>query len=330
MDFLKKTLVIITALSVFALVGLHRPIKAAESIFLTISPPINELILEPGSTSTHGLSLLNNSDSSITVDIRVSPFVPRGEEGQVNISDESLPDSEDWVVVYPGRITLEPKESKTISYTIKLPPNAPPGGFYFAIVASSSPHKYKGQGSQLEGGAAVVASVSELVLVQINGPVSYNATIEEFNTSNKKRFFSYGPVDFVARIKNLSNVHTVFSNQIEVENIIFPEKYLLKMKDQRILPNAVRKFTATVPNKWHIGYYKATLTTSYAGGNNLQNVIMFWIVPIKEITLILAGFALILTLIIILTRRSKHRAYELRKLQEAVDRLEEIEEKIRK
>ncbi len=306
------------------------PVLAVNDVFLTISPPLNELILEPGSKSTHGLSLYNNSDSPITVDLRVSPFVPEGEEGQVNVADEPLPKSQDWVTVYPSRITLAPKESKTISYTIELPPNAPPGGFYFAIVASSAPRKYQSQGGQLESGASVVASVSELVFVKINGPVSYNAKIKEFDTANKKRFFFYGPIDFIVRIKNLSNIHTVFSNQIEVENIIFPEKYVLKMKDQRIMPDAVRKFTATMPNKWHLGYYKATLTTSYAGGNNLQNVIMFWIVPVKEITLILGGFALLLTLIIILTRRAHRRQEEMRQLQEAVEKLEEIEKKITK
>ncbi len=328
---MKKNLTALFSIILFILFFFPSSSLAAnKEVFLTISPPLNELILEPGSKSTHGLSLYNNSNSPIIVDLRVSPFVPEGENGQVNVADEPLPKSQDWVTVYPSRVTLAPKEAKTISYTIELPSNAPPGGFYFAIVASSSPRKYQSHGGQLESGASVVASVSELVFVKINGPVSYNAKIEEFNTANKKRFFFYGPINFIARIKNLSNVHTIFSNQIEVENVIFPEKYVLKMKDQRIMPNAIRKFTAAMPGKWHLGYYKATLTSSYAGGNNLQNVIMFWIVPVKEITLILGGFALVLTLIIILTRKAHQRQEEMHQLQEAVEKLEEIEKKITK
>ncbi len=329
---MKSKLVKSLTLVAFFLVAvpLFNQAKAANQVFLTISPPINELILEPGSKSTHGLSILNQADEPVTVDVRVSPFVPEGDDGQVNISDEALPNSQDWVTVYPNRFKLQPKESKVLSYTIELPDNASPGGFYFAIVASSSPSKYTSSGTDVETGSAVVASVSELVLVRVNGPVSYNARIDSFDTADGRRFFSYGPVDFVAKIRNLSNVHAVFSNEIVVENVLFPKKYVLTMSSQRILPQATRKFTAQLPNKWHFGYYKASLTTNYAGGNNLQSVIMFWIMPVKEIVLGLSVFILVILLVIILVRRSHRKHEEIEQLQEAVEKLEKIEEQIKK
>ncbi len=303
--------------------------KGVENVSLTISPPINELRLEPGSKSTYGLSLYNNSSQPIIVNLRASEFFPEGDDGQVNISDESLPQTKDWITISPARVKLLPKKSKTISYTIALPKNASPGGFYFAIVASSTNHKYSGaEKKAVESGASVIASVSELVLVRINGPVNYNARISQFSTHNQKRFFNYGPVDLNIKIKNLSNVHSVFSNTVVVNNLIFPEKYVLHLKSQRILPQAVRLFKTQVPNKWHFGYYKAALTTTYAGGNNLQSVIMFWIVPVREIAIGLAVTALIILLIIILIKKSRQKEEEIKNIQKTVESLEKIEQEL--
>ncbi len=308
------------------------PVAAVGKFYVTISPPINELVLEPGSKSTYGLTLYNNSDKLVIVDLRASPFRPQGEEGEVNISDNPLPVTKDWVTVYPQRVMLGPRESKVVSYTINLPSTAEPGGFYFAIVASSEGERYQSNPQPaVESGTSVVASVAELVLVKVNGPVNYDAQITYFDTFNKKRFFNYGPVGLVIKVKNLSNVHALFSNKVEVKNILFPmEDYTLSLKAKRILPQAVRLFKTEMPNKWHFGYYKAIVTTTYAGGNDLRRVILFWVVPLREILAAASIVVVIIILIYLLIRQSKHRQEELEEMKETLEKLEEAEGKLKK
>ncbi len=304
-------------------------VEALEKVALTISPPINELILNPGSRSTSGLTLYNNSDSPVIVDLRASEFYPRGENGEVNISDEPLPQTKDWVTVYPQRIKIGPKKSRVVSYTIALPKNASPGGFYFAIVASSEGSKYQAnEKKSVESGASVVSSVAELVMVRISGPVTYAAKITHFDIQDGKRLLNYGPVDLDIKIKNLSNVHSMFSNTVVVSNLLFPEKYKLNLKSERILPQAVRDFKAQVPNKWHLGYYKAVLTTTYGGGNNLERVILFWIVPLRELAVGGAVISLLFILIILLVRKNRRRQKEIEEMEQTVEKLEKIEKKL--
>ncbi len=318
--------VLVTAFGLFIF---SSPTQALDRVFLTISPPINELILNPGSRSTSGLTIYNNSDSPVIVDLRASEFYPRGEKGEVDISDEPLPQTKDWVTVYPQRVKIEPKKSKVVSYTISLPQNAPPGGFYFAIVASSEGRKYQAnEKTAVESGTSVVASVAELVLVRVSGPVQYAARITHFDILGGKRFLNYGPVTFDIKVENLSNVHSMFSNTVLVSNYFFPEKYKLNLKSERILPQAVRDFRVTMPNKWHFGYYKATVLTTFGGGNNMGRTIVFWIVPVKEMAVGAALISLVVLLVYLLIRRSKKQAKELAEMQKTVEKLEEIERKL--
>jgi len=279
------------------------PESPANKSLITVSPPVRELELPQGSANSYQMSLTNQSDRTVTLVLRASPFTAAGDTGGVNVADDPLPNSQNWVVINPSLITLEPNEQTDITYTVVIPLSAEPGGFYFAITALlSSDATVGGRPDQITTGSAVNLNVASLNLVTIEGPVTYKAQITEFSTP--KILFEYGPVPFTTRILNSSTVHIKPILEIEVNNTWGLESSnLIHIEQQNILPQSQRKYEAEFGGKWHFGRYSATLNALYGDDKNLSYTLFFWIMPWKIILAILLALAIIILLILSIKRQ---------------------------
>lgn len=284
------------------------PVAAPEqqgglSSLITISPPVRELELPRGSANSYQMSLLNQSDRTVTLVLRASPFIASGDTGGVEVDDDPLPDSHNWVVINPNRVTLEAGEQVDVAYTIVIPQNAEPGGFYFAVTALlSGETDLVGQTDQITTGAFVNLNVASLNLVTVEGPVEYSANITEFSTP--RVLFEYGPVPFVARILNLSTVHIKPILEIEVRNTWGLEQpSLVRLERQNILPQAQRQYEAEFGGRWHFGRYSATLSALYGDGQTITHTLFFWVMPWKIILAVLLALAIVILLILSIKRQ---------------------------
>jgi hypothetical protein len=279
------------------------PEEPASKSLITVSPPVRELELPQGSANSYRMSLTNQSDRTVTLVLRASPFTAAGDTGGVDVADDPLPNSQNWVVINPSLIILEPNEQTDVTYTIVIPLNAEPGGFYFAITALlSSDATVGGRPDQVTTGSAVNLNVASLNLVTIEGPITYKAQITKFSTP--KILFEYGPVPFTARILNSSTVHIKPILEVEVNNAWGLESpSLVHIEQQNILPQAQRKYEAEFGGKWHFGRYSATLNALYGDGKNLSYTIFFWIMPWKIILAVLLAIAIITLLILSIKRQ---------------------------
>nr|MBP8591132.1 hypothetical protein [Candidatus Shapirobacteria bacterium] len=212
-------------------------------------------------------------------------------------------DSQNWVIINPAVLELEPGERDEVVYTITLPQKAEPGGFYFAITAllTGENDGFDNEGRPV-GGAAVNLNVASLHLVRIAGPVNFAAQVSEFSTP--KAIYEYGPVPFSARILNQSNVHIKPVLEIEVKNTWgLADGELIHLPQQNILPQAGRKYEAEFGGKWHFGRYAATLNGLYGDGQSLTYTIFFWILPWKIMLAVVLALAIIILLIISIKRQ---------------------------
>lgn len=289
-----------------------------DSNLITISPPVRELALPRGSANSYQMSLTNRSQNAVTLVLRASPFIASGDTGGVDVADDPLPDSQNWVIINPSIVSLEAGEQIDVTYTILIPQNAEPGGFYFAVTALLSGNAaITGQADQITTGSAVDLNVAALNLITIEGPVDYSAQISEFSTP--KVLFEYGPVPFMARILNLSNVHIKPILEVEVNNTWGLESTsLIHLERQNILPQAQRKYEAEFDGKWHFGRYSATLNALYGDGKTLSYTIFFWIMPWKIILAVLLALAIIILLILSIKRQLDEKKIleeELKKIQ---------------
>jgi hypothetical protein len=285
---------------------------------IVVSPPVRELELPRGSANSYQISLTNRGEQTVTLVLRASPFTASGDTGGVDVADDSLPDSQNWVVINPSVVTLESGEQIDITYTVVVPQDAQPGGFYFAITALlAGDTTVSGQASQITTGSAVNLNVASLNLVSIEGDVSYAAQVSEFSTP--KALFEYGPVPLTAKILNSSPVHIKPILEVEVRNTWGLESAsLIHLEDQNILPQAQRKYETEFSGKWHFGRYAATLNGLYGDGQSLTYTIFFWILPWKVMVAVLLALVILILLIVSIRRQLNEKKIleeELKKIK---------------
>lgn len=292
------------AVSPFAVAQSNEP----QSSSLAISPLTFVLSANPGDRIENTVKVTNAQGSgAISIAMEVKPFTGT-ETGEAVIQDEENPAYElgKWTVVSPQQFVLQPKETKIVTYTISVPSNAEAGGRYASIMAKSGNQNLTGTG------AAVVQRVGSLVLLNVNGTISYDATIKEFKTVKSdgdieqpvaKFNFDKPPVTFFTRVNNSGKSHIKPTGFVVVSNIFgkkiggipFPERFVLPGNDR------------VLETKWEdakIGYYTATLLLNYGDKNEqLTATTTFLVFPWKTGLPIIAGSLVVLWFAI--TRRKR-------------------------
>lgn len=310
-NFQKWLLVTVFGVSILSLTT--TPFSYAQSndvprASIAISPLTFVLNANPGDRIENTIKVTNaQGTGAINVEMEVKPFTGT-ETGEAVIQDEEDPAYSlgKWITVSPKNLILEPKQTGLVTYTINVPSNAEAGGRYASILAKSGSQNVTGTG------AATVQKVGSLILLNINGTISYDAIVKEFKTVKSdgniekpvNQFnFEKAPVTFFARIANTGRSHikpkgfVVISNLFgkKIGGIPFPERFILPGNDR------------VLETKWEdakIGYYTATLLLNYGDKNEqLTATTTFMVFPWKTGLPIIIGVLIVLWFTI--TRRKR-------------------------
>jgi hypothetical protein len=254
------------------------------------------LTADPGKQVKATVRIRNVTRTDLVVTGEADDFVAAGEDGTPKVllnEGETSPYSiKDWIVI-PTKLTLVPREIKTMNILINVPVGASPGGHYGVVRFTGTPPNLQGQG------VALSASLGSLILLSVNGNITENLSVEDFSVSNGGKsatFFNSAPTHMIERLKNSGNTHERPSGAVTITNIFgktvatFPYN-----PDARyILPGSTRKFDqslkAELKGKRLFGKYNAKLTVIYGNGNNksTNSSVSFWVIPFKAIAIIIA------------------------------------------
>ncbi len=157
------------------------------------------------------IKIINQSDSPITLYSSTEDFIAGDDswnpkfirpEDQVNAGYTLS----NWIRVEDRNITLAPRESREINFSIQIPRNAEPGWHYAAIFFAP----WIAQNAQV----AVVQRLWVLVLVNVPGDVIIQWEVKNFDiglkqneTFTPQNNFSQLPITFQTLFKNDGNVH---------------------------------------------------------------------------------------------------------------------------
>lgn len=296
---------------------------AQDATKLTVSPASFDFGLNPGTTESNILKVTNASDSEVSLETRVENILGADENGRVQLTEKETEFSiSSWVTVSPSRFTLKARESRTVTFTIKVPAKAEPGGHYGSIligtVASTNPDLT---------GSSIVQRVGSLLLVRVAGEARELGSVSSFtvkpysgdwdeqrssdNTTTflvpdaqqlakekEKGYFSSGPIAFSLIFKNSGNVHFQPQGFIRVTNIFGKTVAQLPIFPRNIFPGVERE-SATLWNTGRLwgGYYKAELVGLYGQKNQvLSATTTFWAFP--QTAAISIGVALLLVIVL--------------------------------
>lgn len=302
---MKKILTTLTIIGLFfTLTSLVVFAQTTNNKGLSITPYSFDFgTLQPQQTKTETIYLTNLTNSPIDISVDTRNFSASGEEGDVTLTKEATSYSlASWINIRPNKITVPANSKLGFNFTITVPENPEPGGHYGAIVFATVPKK-----DLKSTGALVSQEVGSLIFVQTPGQITENARIASFTTD--KSFYEFGPVNFITRITNNSNVHIRPIGQITIKDML-GHTYTTPLQSENVLPQATRKLTSVWDKQILIGEYTATLNLSYGSKNQaLSTSTTFTAFPVRWglIALGILAFIIFINIIIIMVIVRSHK-----------------------
>lgn len=288
--------------AVFALPGTA---AAAESLGYQISPPVQTLTMDRGTSARSTIKVTNLTDAQMSLQIGKRNFVAKGEEGEVELVDNGDPlySLSPFFTLGQNVIDVPPKGTREVAYVLNVPIDAEPGGRYGSITFNTIAAKLPSG----QSGASVKQELAALIFLRINGTAHEQLSIDTFKTG--KSFYEYGPVGFETRIKNLGNVHAKPTGEIVIKNFGF-KTATIKLDEKNVIPGAIRKVEAQLKPKLLFGHYTATLTLKNGAVQTLTASTSFTAIPYKFLGVVIL-ILIAVTFFFWKTRKRFRRAFRI-------------------
>lgn len=267
---------------------------------LEVSPPSQEVTVNPGETKTITAKLRNPSNTSLPITVKVEDFLAKGDEGQVELTANSPYSVISWTKISPQKFELAPGESQEVTATITVPQDAA-GGRFGSFVFAVQPDTPEGTA------ASVAQQIASLFLLKVSGPVDEKLTVKSFSAP---QFSEFGPVPFDVKIANEGNVHAKTYGLINVRDMFGNKVADVVVKGTNVFPQAERNVKAQLDKQFLFGNYTATALLYYGEQNDsLTATTTFFVFPVRIAAIILG----ILLILFFMRKRIKKAGKALRK-----------------
>lgn len=294
----KITTTLLIATILLPLLSFQTVSAETSSQALEIAPPVITLSANPGQTVTANISLRDISTGKLVVSNEINNFTAAGDDGTPKIildgsDDDSAYTLKKWISPL-DKITLEPKQIKNVTVTIKVPADAAPGGYYGVI-------RFTGNPPELEGtGVSLSASLGSLIFLRVNGNVKESMKINSFTASSDGKtgwLFEFAPIKFAEKIENTGNIYEqptgrititdMFDKKIAIVNVNIDTKYVLSGTSRKFEQSLDK---SNIGKKMLFGRYKADLVVTYGSDQKytMTKSIEFWVIPYKLISVCIA------------------------------------------
>jgi hypothetical protein len=293
-----KRFLLTTILFLFLVMGpgLVQAQSSLEFSGLAITPFLIEANLEPGVASNQKIVLTNTSDKIIAYDISINDFVPDEASGQVKFlttgENATLKYSlSSWIrITAQPNFNLKPGESSEIKFQILPPKDAELGTHYGGILFSAR------QAPNNLSGSTIVEKVGAIILAKIGHAKEQGTIASLYLDTNSQR-----EKNFILEFQNFGNVHLKPKGEIYIHNIFGQQvgDLYVNRDAEIVLPETRREFEALWQPSWFaFGHYTATAVLYYGNPKiEVQQTIGFWILPIKQLLLLLILVGLVIFLV---------------------------------
>lgn len=267
---------------------------------LSLSPPQIEFVLRPGVTITQAYQVTNNSDQSVTLNTKVLPFLPQGNDGSVTysnlLSNPGISFSLNNADLKLGQpFTLKPQESRQIVLKINTSSQVQLSDYYSTFFVYQNPSLSANDTtfSQTTGeiGSHILLSVSDTESPTTLGQV------QKFSLTPKIKDVFFTSIKFSGQVQNQTNYFFKTSGKI----IISKNQKVIKelnLDSQNVLANYYRQFscqnqpTCTLSPPLWPGYYTATL--EFDQNLNIPSTsASFFVLPLSPFLLLVIIFLFI-------------------------------------
>jgi len=254
----------------FAFYILHSSKANAQTLSLSIWPPLLEITIQPGKSITQVYKLRNTGETDLALTSKIVPFKPEGEGGDITFTSEvrsppagglgyppqaggntSGVDWWNWFSFLNADLSLGQKfflpagREQEVVLKIKVPKEALEADYYFTLLFETLPGVFlpSGSGGQIE---AKIGSNILLAVSQTGKPLK-QAQIEQFSLANFQfSIFNFQFIDsftqpqFIVRLKNTGNSFFKPLGTITTTGW-FNQRWVLDLLPENVLVDSVRQ-----------------------------------------------------------------------------------------
>jgi len=276
---LKIILVIIftSLLVLFSVSPIH-----AQTISLSLWPPLLEAQLQPNQTITQIYRLKNQGDNTL-ITANLLPFEQADNLGHVQLTPQGYQstalsffqlDGQSLPLTFP----LQAGEVKELTLTITIPSTANLTDHYLTLLFQADT-----QGLIAGSGSRTLGAIGSNILLTIS-----SSAVKLNQPSAKIENFSFDSSNFNLLVNNTSPSFLKAIGRIDIHNS-FNQTTTLPLRSDNILAHSSRRLIPEKP--WNplfpFGHYTATATiTPQNTTNPISQTISFWIIPYKAILLL--------------------------------------------
>lgn len=199
---------------------------------LSLTPSLFEAVIAPGKNVSQIYTLINLSQSPVTLVARIIPFIPSDESGRPILKPNQRPEWLKYFSLKNSReqlnepFALDTGDSRQLILSLDIPHQATPGDLYATLLVTTSLPE---ESSQKQNNTTIGAAIGSNLLVSVS-PSSHPPTlvkIENFAPAATDYFFRYSdyyfvdnffPIHFSATAINVGKYFTHTSGRITVSH----------------------------------------------------------------------------------------------------------------
>lgn len=270
---------------------------------LKVSPVRSDIEVKPGETKKIQTTVTNLTKAPIVVKPIMNDFIAGDERGTPALildADKFAPTHSLKRFMQPiADVTIPAGKAKAIEVVVKVPKDAPAGGYYGAVRFAPSTPDTGGQ-VNLSG------SVASLALLTVPGPTVEKVDLSDFTVQQGGKTASYfqssNDLQVTIRFENKGNIHAGPLGKISVkegDKVVYDTDFNTTEPKDMILPDSARRWDVPLKNIGSFGHYTVNATFTYGKKNQTVEVERtFWVIP-QMVIIITTALVLGLILLIV-------------------------------
>jgi len=223
---------------------------------ITASPAVTQIAVDPGGTTTNKLDIVNSGTIAYKVTVSVSPYRVVGVDYDPQFTQ--LPGTVDpskWVTLSQTNASAAPHAVLTVNYSVTVPKNTAPGGYYAVIFAETSP-------TATGGGVIAHNRVGNILYITVRGQVKQGGAL---STTRLPVFDVQSSLPMNLTVSNTGGVHYLSTATFTVKNRLTGKTVFHASYDRYILPQTKRLIASSWTPAEPFGIYTISRSATIVG-----------------------------------------------------------------
>ena len=248
----------------------HAETASAGVKAITVTPSSTDLVINPGSSTSRSIDVINQGSDSFKVTLSTSPY----HVSSLNYDPQftQIPgtlDPSEWIHLSVKSNTLDGNKTLTVPYTIDVPKNTAPGGYYAVLFAETS-------NDSTQSGVVSHNRVGSILYITVNGDIKSGGVL----TADSLPTVNFGGnVPLGLKVSNTGGTHFVTNAVFSVTDLGGKE-ILHASFDRYVLPQTEREIKSGFTPQSLVNVYTVHRSATIAGElKHLPDEKIYFITP---------------------------------------------------